>query len=77
MLHERYNCDVCIDSSVFDEILKRTTRSENGARMLEAIIEGDLLPPVSLALLSKLAEQKPIECVTLTVREGEFVGEVA
>jgi len=72
----RYSADVVIDEVLIEEILNRATRSENGARMLEAIIEGQLLPPVSLALLNKLAERSPISKVYLTVNEGEFVGEV-
>ncbi|RQW65079.1 type VI secretion system ATPase TssH [Vibrio viridaestus] len=72
----RYSADVQIDDELIEEILNRATRSENGARMLEAIIEGQLLPPVSLALLNKLAERAPITKVHLTARDGEFIGEV-
>ncbi|TNE73483.1 MAG: hypothetical protein EP339_12060, partial [Gammaproteobacteria bacterium] len=51
-------------------------RSENGARMLESIIEGELLPPVSLALLEKLAAKEPVGIVTLSVQESRFTGTV-
>ncbi|ELP6755696.1 type VI secretion system ATPase TssH [Vibrio vulnificus] len=73
----RYNAKVVIEESLVDEILNRATRSENGARMLEAIIEGQLLPPVSLALLNKLAGREPVERIRLAADEGEFIGEVA
>ncbi|MCD9211538.1 type VI secretion system ATPase TssH [Vibrio cholerae] len=73
----RYNAEVVIEESLIDEILSRATRSENGARMLEAIIEGQLLPPVSLALLNKLAERAPVERIRLAAEAGEFIGEVA
>ncbi|EHH2450164.1 type VI secretion system ATPase TssH [Vibrio vulnificus] len=72
----RYNAKVVIEESLVDEILNRATRSENGARMLEAIIEGQLLPPVSLALLNKLAGREPVERIRLAADEGEFIGEV-
>ncbi|TXY07781.1 type VI secretion system ATPase TssH [Vibrio mimicus] len=73
----RYNAEVVIEESLIEEILSRATRSENGARMLEAIIEGQLLPPVSLALLNKLAERAPVQHIRLAAEEGEFIGEVS
>lgn len=76
LFKERYSAEVEIDESLIEEILKRATRSENGARMLEAIIEGQLLPPVSLALLNKLAERADVNRVYLGAQDGEFIGEV-
>ncbi|WNJ98016.1 type VI secretion system ATPase TssH [Vibrio ruber] len=76
LFQERYSAEVEIADSLIEEILTRATRSENGARMLEAIIEGQLLPPVSLALLNKLAQREPINRVYLAAVDGEFIGEV-
>lgn len=77
LFSERYAAEVVIEDSLINEILSRAaTRSENGARMLEAIIEGQLLPPISLALLKKLSEQQPVTRIYLATKEGEFVGEV-
>ncbi|OOE44844.1 ClpV1 family T6SS ATPase [Salinivibrio kushneri] len=73
---QRYGATVDVDDSLIEEILKRATRSENGARMLEAIIEGQLLPPVSLELLNKLADKAEITHVRLFAEEGDFKGEV-
>lgn len=73
----RYGAEVVIEHTVTDEILARATRSENGARMLEAIIEGQLLPPVSLALLNKLAEKQPVQNIVLTAVDGSFCAEVS
>lgn len=73
---QRYGATVDVDDSLIEEILKRATRSENGARMLEAIIEGQLLPPVSLELLNKLADKAEITHMRLFAEEGEFKGEV-
>lgn len=75
-LQDRYTANVTIDTALIDEILARATRSENGARMLEAVIEGQLLPPVSLALLNKLATQQPISSIHLSVQDGAFHSEV-
>ncbi|MBE0487090.1 MAG: type VI secretion system ATPase TssH, partial [Marinobacter sp.] len=56
----RYHTDVELEDGLVEAIRSRATRSENGARMLESIIEGELLPPVSLALLEKLAAREPV-----------------
>ena len=76
LLAERYSAEVVVEESLIDEILSRATRSENGARMLEAIIDGQLLPPVSLALLNKLASKEPVIRISLSAQDGEFIGEV-
>ncbi|PSF09829.1 type VI secretion system ATPase TssH [Marinobacter shengliensis] len=73
----RYHTDVELEDGLVEAIRSRATRSENGARMLESIIEGELLPPVSLALLEKLAAREPVTKVTLGVNENKFTGTVA
>ncbi|GAA0846957.1 type VI secretion system ATPase TssH [Marinobacter szutsaonensis] len=73
----RYHTEVELDDGLVEAIRSRATRSENGARMLESIIEGELLPPVSLALLEKLAAREPVTKVTLGVEENKFSGTVA
>lgn len=76
LFKQRYSAEVVIKDSLIEEILNRATRSENGARMLEAIIEGQLLPPISLALLNKLADKQPVQRIYLAAENGEFIGEV-
>ena len=70
----RYHTDVELEEGLIEAIRNRATRSENGARMLESIIEGELLPPVSLALLEKLAAREPVTKVTLGVEDARFTG---
>ncbi|MEQ5816058.1 type VI secretion system ATPase TssH [Marinobacter sp. NFXS11] len=72
----RYHTEVELQDGLIDAIRSRATRSENGARMLESIIEGELLPPVSLALLEKLAAREPVTKVTLGVEDARFTGMV-
>ena len=74
---DRYHTDVELEDGLVEAIRSRATRSENGARMLESIIEGELLPPVSLALLEKLAAREPVTKVTLGVKDNQFTGVVA
>ncbi|WP_286714241.1 MULTISPECIES: type VI secretion system ATPase TssH [unclassified Marinobacter] len=76
-IQARYHTDVELEDGLVEAIRSRATRSENGARMLESIIEGELLPPVSLALLEKLAAREPVTKVTLGVTENKFTGTVA
>ena len=74
---DRYHTNVELEDGLVEAIRSRATRSENGARMLESIIEGELLPPVSLALLEKLAAREPVTKVTLGVEDNKFTGTVA
>jgi len=72
----RYHAEVELQDGLIDAIRSRATRSENGARMLESIIEGELLPPVSLVLLEKLAARESVTKVMLGVEDARFTGMV-
>ncbi len=76
LLRQRFNADVVIEPEVVDEILLRATRAENGARMLESIIDGALLPPVSLLLLQKMATGRAISKITIAAEENVFSAQV-
>lgn len=76
LLKERFGAEVVLDEEVAEEILRRANRSENGARMLESVIDGALLPPVSLQLLQRLAAGEPINRVRFFVADQQFVAEV-
>nr|WP_309045451.1 type VI secretion system ATPase TssH [Marinobacter sp. F26243] len=76
-IRDRYHTEVVMEEGLVEAIRSRATRSENGARMLESIIEGELLPPISLALLEKLAAKEPVTKVTLGVDDNKFTGIVA
>ncbi|MDF2414729.1 type VI secretion system ATPase TssH [Aeromonas sp. 1HA1] len=76
LLKERFGAEVVLEEEVAEEILRRANRSENGARMLESVIDGALLPPVSLQLLQRLSAGEPIKRVRFSVSERQFVAEV-
>ncbi|EGT3575893.1 type VI secretion system ATPase TssH [Citrobacter amalonaticus] len=76
VLRSRFSADVIIEPEVTDEIMSRVTRAENGARMLESVIDGDMLPPLSLLLLQKMASGTPIASIQLSVSEGRFMADV-
>lgn len=50
VLRSRFGAEVVIEPEVTDEIMSRVTRAENGARMLESVIDGDMLPPPAAAV---------------------------
>ncbi|KFN19999.1 type VI secretion system ATPase TssH [Aeromonas bestiarum] len=76
LLKDRFGAEVVLEDEVAEEILRRANRSENGARMLESVIDGALLPPVSLQLLQRLSAGEPIKRVRFSVSERQFVAEV-
>lgn len=76
LLKERFGAEVVLDDEVAEEILLRANRSENGARMLESVIDGALLPPVSQQLLQRLSAGEPIKRVHFSVADHQFVAEV-
>lgn len=76
VLRSRFSADVIISPDVIDEIMNRVTRAENGARMLESVIDGDMLPPLSLLLLQKMAAGTAIARISLGVRDGAFTADI-
>ncbi|APV90435.1 type VI secretion system ATPase TssH [Salmonella enterica] len=76
VLRVRFGAEVVITPDVTDEIMQRVTRAENGARMLESVIDGEMLPPLSLLLLQKMAANTAVARITLDVQDGVFTADV-
>ncbi|WP_079969392.1 type VI secretion system ATPase TssH [Salmonella enterica] len=76
VLRSRFGADVIIAPMVTDEIMQRVTRAENGARMLESVIDGEMLPPLSLLLLQKMAANVVITRISLGVSDGTFTADI-
>ncbi|EAX8476407.1 type VI secretion system ATPase TssH [Salmonella enterica] len=76
VLRSRFNAEVVIAPEVTDEIMQRVTRAENGARMLESVIDGEMLPPLSLLLLQKMAANTAITRINLGVADGAFTADI-
>lgn len=76
VLCSRFGAEVVIEPEVTDEIMSRVTRAENGARMLESVIDGDMLPPLSLLLLQKMAANTAIARIRLSAVDGAFTADV-
>ncbi|KFF61510.1 Clp protease ClpV [Pectobacterium brasiliense] len=76
LLQQRFGAEVIIEDEVPEEILRLANRSENGARMLESVIDGALLPPVSLQLLQRMSAGEPVSRIHFRVEAGQFQTEV-
>jgi len=68
----RYNATLHLSASARDELRGRCARHENGARLLDATIDGELLPPLSLAVLQQLAAGYAFGSARLEWSEGGF-----
>ncbi|MEI7087982.1 type VI secretion system ATPase TssH [Pectobacterium versatile] len=76
LLQQRFGAEVIIEDEVPEEILRLANRSENGARMLESVIDGALLPPVSLQLLQRMSAGEPVSRIHFRVEACQFQTEV-
>ncbi len=70
--HERHGAELILDKKVKETLRARCIHHENGARMLDAGIEGELLPPLSLEILTSMAEKRTINRAFLKVSDGNF-----
>lgn len=76
LLERRFEAKIIIDEQVKEEILNRATRAENGARILESIIDGQMLPPVSLLLLQKMSQNEEVKKIQFMIKDNKFVAKV-
>ncbi|WP_109125965.1 type VI secretion system ATPase TssH [Dyella sp. C11] len=68
----RYGAVLEVDTSATNELRARCTRHENGARMLDASIDGELLPPLSLAVLQRVASRQTFTQARLSWDDTAF-----
>ncbi len=75
---DHYQAQFNYGDDLIKTIAARCTEVETGARNVEHIITNTLLPTLAAEFLSRMAEQKAIKQVTVTVNEqGEFGYELA
>jgi type VI secretion system protein VasG len=55
------------EEAVIDEVAKRCTESQSGARNIENILRGGMLPELATLFLTRLYEQKSVSSVKVTV----------
>ncbi len=72
-VREHYQAEFSYDEKLVSTIAARCTEVETGARNVEHIISGSLLPTLSAECLSRLASDAAIKKIHLTVTDdGEF-----
>jgi type VI secretion system protein VasG len=60
------------DEDVIKLIASRCTELESGGRMIDAILTNTLLPRISLEILTRTVEGRPIARVAVTAASGDF-----
>ncbi|NBA94155.1 type VI secretion system ATPase TssH [Pseudomonas sp. R5(2019)] len=61
-----YGATLTIEACARDELRTRCTRHQNGARQLDTSLDGEMLPPLSLAVLKRLASAEPFQRAVVT-----------
>ncbi len=77
LIAERYKATVTIAENILKHIEQQCEADTNGARLVDAILEGQLLPPLSLALLQRIARGEKISNITINFEEGEYQVDIA
>ncbi len=67
---ETHKIALGVDDSVVDEVAKRCTEVESGARNVDNILTNTMLPEISRQVLTRMAEESPMERVQVGVGEG-------
>ena len=72
LVTERYKAQFTIAPNIFEHIEQQCEADTNGARLVDAILEGQLLPPLSLALLQRIASGEKMTKIVLNFEKGEY-----
>ncbi len=72
-LQENHKIAFTYDDAVLEEVAKRCTEVESGARNVDNILTNTMLPEISRQVLARMAEETPSERVNVGVSsEGQF-----
>ena len=75
-IQENHKITMVCDEVVIDEVAKRCTEVESGARNVDNILSNTMLPEISRQVLSRMAEESPMERVRIGVgSDGNFTYE--
>src|SRR6185369_11872496 len=73
-LQQTHKVDLTYDEKLMDEVVKRCTEVESGARNVDNILTNTLLPEVSRQILSRMAEGGKLAPIHVSIGEdGAFV----
>ena len=69
-IKEHYDAEFTWTDAVLDHIVSRCTEVDSGARNVDKILNGTLLPQMSTEFLARMAAGETIDSVTATVDES-------
>ncbi len=72
-ISENHHAEFCWDDALVQAVLARCTETDSGARNVDSILHGSLLPGVADVLLARMADGMPVTKVKVGVtRQGQF-----
>jgi type VI secretion system protein VasG len=70
---EQHHAEFCWDDALVQAVLARCTETDSGARNIDNILHGGLLPAMADVLLARMAEGAPVAKIRAGVtRQGQF-----
>ena len=73
-IQENHKIDLTYDTALIDEVAKRCTEVESGARNVDNILTNTLLPDISRQLLSSMAAGEAVSRINVSIgSDGAFV----
>jgi type VI secretion system protein VasG len=66
-IQENHKIAMVVEESVIDEVARRCTEVESGARNVDNILSNTMLPEISREVLARMAQEQPLERVTVSV----------
>lgn len=71
-LADTHKLETQVSDGVLDDVVRRCTESETGARNLDHVLKGSLMPQVARGLLERLAAEEPTHRLHLGLAEGQW-----
>jgi type VI secretion system protein VasG len=73
-IQENHKIELLYDTAVVDEVARRCTEVESGARNVDNILTNTMLPEISRQLLGRMAANEPMERIQVGIgSDGSFV----
>ncbi|HWO29376.1 MAG TPA: hypothetical protein VNO32_11335, partial [Candidatus Acidoferrum sp.] len=73
-IQENHKIELLYDPAVVDEVARRCTEVESGARNVDNILTNTMLPEISRQLLGRMAANEPMERIQVGIgADGAFV----
>ena len=73
-IQENHKIELLYDAAVVDEVARRCTEVESGARNVDNILTNTMLPEISRQLLGRMAANEPMERIQVGIgADGAFV----